>query len=188
MIENLALLKEWLEDKTLSDDQDVPAFAAEMKPDWIHSFEQANQPLYQIEKIKTINEDLDGKMHPETQVPFHRVELELPDGRKVEGVFPEFPARFEGKLDESQYLESDAKQFREANRQLLEQIKHNPELAETFTSEQLEQIEALETPDGYTWHHHEKPGVLQLVDEELHARTAHTGGRSLWGGGFEYRT
>lgn len=30
-------------------------------------------------------------------------------------------------------------------------------------------------------------GVLQLVDEETHAQTGHTGGREIWGGGSDYR-
>ena len=41
--------------------------------------------------------------------------------------------------------------------------------------------------EGYTWHHNEQPGVLQLVDEETHAETGHTGGREILGGGSEYR-
>ncbi|MFD0050074.1 HNH endonuclease [Actinomycetes bacterium NPDC127524] len=46
---------------------------------------------------------------------------------------------------------------------------------------------ANETPEGYTWHHSEVPGKLELVDEEIHAETGHTGGRELWGDGLENR-
>ena len=35
--------------------------------------------------------------------------------------------------------------------------------------------------DGYTWHHHQNAGILQLVDEEIHAKTWHHGGYSIWG-------
>jgi len=35
-----------------------------------------------------------------------------------------------------------------------------------------------ETPDGYTWHHHQEPGLMQLIETEAHKRTAHTGGFS----------
>ncbi|WP_264738038.1 HNH endonuclease [Cytobacillus firmus] len=35
--------------------------------------------------------------------------------------------------------------------------------------------------------HNQHPGVLELVDEETHGATGHTGGRELWGGGNEYR-
>ena len=37
------------------------------------------------------------------------------------------------------------------------------------------------------WHHSEQPGVLQLVDKDLHDKSGHTGGRNLWGGGTEHR-
>lgn len=36
-----------------------------------------------------------------------------------------------------------------------------------------------ETPKGYTWHHHQDKGRMQLVETEIHAKTGHTGGFSL---------
>lgn len=97
-------------------------------------------------------------------------------------MFPVFPAEYEAKLDESQYLDSDSKQFRACNEQLREAIKQDPELRAKFTEEQIAEIEAGETPTGYTWHHHEEPGRMQLVDSEIHAKTGHLGGKALWGG------
>lgn len=35
------------------------------------------------------------------------------------------------------------------------------------------------TPDGYVWHHHQDSGLMQLIDEDIHNRTGHTGGFSL---------
>lgn len=32
------------------------------------------------------------------------------------------------------------------------------------------------TPEGYTWHHHEEVGKMQLVPEDLHDEVKHTGG------------
>ena len=58
---------------------------------------------------------------------------------------------------------------------------------EQFTDRQLEQIRNGDKPEGYTWHHHEEPGRMQLVDSEVHRRTPHVGGWSLWGGGSEAR-
>ena len=40
---------------------------------------------------------------------------------------------------------------------------------------------------GYTWHHNQEEGVLQLVDKNVHEQTGHTGGRSIWGGGSDNR-
>jgi RHS repeat-associated protein len=36
------------------------------------------------------------------------------------------------------------------------------------------------TPRGYTWHHHQQYGRMQLVDSTIHHQTGHTGGFSLW--------
>jgi A nuclease of the HNH/ENDO VII superfamily with conserved WHH len=36
------------------------------------------------------------------------------------------------------------------------------------------------TPKGYTWHHHEDTGRMQLVDTKIHKTTAHTGGYAIW--------
>ena len=35
------------------------------------------------------------------------------------------------------------------------------------------------TPTGYTWHHTEKPGILQLIPTDLHKNVPHTGGKAI---------
>ncbi|MDD2507559.1 MAG: HNH endonuclease [Aliarcobacter skirrowii] len=134
-------------------------------------------------KIKTRNEDLEGREHPVTGVPYEKDTLR--DGR--EGVFPKFPSIAEVQLPEELYQETDAKQFRACNEDLKEQIKNNPELRAKFTPEQIEQIENGRTPSGYTWHHHQQDGKMQLVETEVHDKSGHTGGKVLWGGGQENR-
>jgi hypothetical protein len=37
-----------------------------------------------------------------------------------------------------------------------------------------------QTPNGYTWHHHQTTGRMQLVESKVHMKTGHTGGFSLW--------
>jgi DNase/tRNase domain of colicin-like bacteriocin len=36
------------------------------------------------------------------------------------------------------------------------------------------------TPAGYTWHHHQQTGRMQLVEYKTHRMTGHTGGFALW--------
>lgn len=36
------------------------------------------------------------------------------------------------------------------------------------------------TPAGYTWHHHQELGLMQLVDADVHGAFAHTGGVSVY--------
>jgi hypothetical protein len=39
-------------------------------------------------------------------------------------------------------------------------------------------------PNGYSWHHHQDVGKMQLVDIDEHQLAAsHTGGMAIWGGG-----
>ncbi|MED4462700.1 HNH endonuclease [Metabacillus fastidiosus] len=76
-----------------------------------------------------------------------------------------------------------------ANETLYESIQENPDLARELglSSFDIQGLMNGETPKGYTWHHHEQPGVIQLVDSETHENTGHTGGREIWGGGSDHR-
>jgi len=140
-----------------------------------------------VKEINTRNESLEGQKHPETGVPFERKKVENDKGEKVEGVFPEFESAKDVKLPKELEQATDAEQFRECNKQLKEAVNKDEKLKEKFDAEQLEQIENGDTPDGYTWHHAEERGKMQLVDSETHAKTGHTGGKVIWGGGSENR-
>ena len=54
-----------------------------------------------------------------------------------------------------------------------------------FTAEQLEDIANGILPEGFTWHHNEEQGLMQLVETAVHAQTGHTGGMSIWGQGYD---
>jgi hypothetical protein len=71
---------------------------------------------------------------------------------------------------------------REATLLLNEAIKNNPSIANQYNERQLQQISEGIKPTGYTWHHHQEEGVLQLVDSTVHGRTGHTGGQTIWTG------
>lgn len=144
------------------------------------------QPLFE-NSITTRNEKLEGKTHPETGVPYERKTVETNTGEIIKGVFPVFESDFNAKLPDELLEASDSKQFKEANEQLKDSVDNNPDVAKLFNEEQLEDISNGKTPEGYTWHHSEEKGTLQLVDTETHASTGHTGGKSIWGGGNENR-
>ncbi len=139
-----------------------------------------------VRHIRCRNEGLEGERHPITGVPFERKQIEV-NGEIVEGVFAQFDSAYTCTLPEELYQASNAAQFEHATDQLREAVTADPELRAQFTEEQLEQIANGETPDGYTWHHAENPGELQLVDTTIHAQTGHTGGQVVWGGGAENR-
>lgn len=132
------------------------------------------------------NESLEGDCHPITGVPFERVQIDI-NGEIVEGVFPQFESQYTVELPEELYEASNKEQFNYANDKLSEAVKNNLELKENFNSEQLEQTNNGDRPDGYVWHHAEKPGELQLIDKDIHDKTGHTGGQVVWGGGSNNR-
>uniref|UniRef100_UPI000466DF15 HNH endonuclease n=1 Tax=Bacillus subtilis TaxID=1423 RepID=UPI000466DF15 len=128
--------------------------------------------------LKTVNlkmGHLKNEKHPKTGIPYDK------DG------FPIFKAKFDTKIDSSLYKESDYLQFKDATLKLKEEIEKDPILRNQFNDLQIEMIKAGETPDGYTWHHHQESGRMQLVDQKVHRKTGHTGGRHLWGGGSKNR-
>ncbi|THE11944.1 HNH endonuclease [Bacillus timonensis] len=144
--------------------------------------------MVDAEEISTRNDALAGSFHPETNIPFMEKTVEVPDG-PITGTFPVFESVYDVQLQEEMYLQSDSVHFTYANVELYEAIESNSTLAQELglNSADIEQLAQGNTPEGYTWHHSEEAGVLQLVDEETHHNTGHTGGRELWGGGAEYR-
>ncbi|WP_288222361.1 HNH endonuclease [uncultured Clostridium sp.] len=136
---------------------------------------------------KCDNEDLEGKKHEGSGVEYVRKTIEV-NGVKVEVVVPNFDSAFDAQLPEDLLKESNPKQFKECNDQLKDAINKDPELRNKFTEEQIEDIMDGKTPEGYTWHHDVETGKMELVETKLHDRTqggaAHTGGKSIWGGGY----
>ncbi|MGD6816334.1 HNH endonuclease [Metabacillus sp. 113a] len=148
-----------------------------------------NTNAHNGEKIETTNDHLAGLDHPETGVAFYEKTIELPNGEAVIGIFPDFDIEYGVIIDQSLYLQSDYVQFSYANQELYAAVMEDPNLAKDLrlNEEDVQLLKNGDTPEGFTWHHNEEPGVLQLVEEEQHTNTGHTGGRELWGGGSEYR-
>lgn len=139
-------------------------------------------------KIPCRNANLVGRVHPETGVPFKNKTIKI-DGQDVEGVFPDFTKHtaFETKLPPDLHKKSDFEHFSHCNQELKKAFDKGVLKNENFSKQQFDQIKNGDPPRNYTWHHNESPGKMQLVDTEIHSRTGHTGGRSIWGGGTEFR-
>ncbi|WP_100333115.1 HNH endonuclease [Bacillus alkalisoli] len=147
---------------------------------------EAAEPV-DIQSMNTINAELAGSTHPVSGIPYEVQTVETPDGNYVQGVFPIFDSMYDATIPPEHYESSDYTHARLANDQLAQAVEMDPSLQSQFSSMQLEQIQDGETPDGYTWHHHEEMGKIQLVETEPHDQSGHTGGRSIWGGGSENR-
>ena len=124
-----------------------------------------------VSKSKPVNYKYRNKYHPKTKVRYNR------------RGFPVFASMGNCNLPTNLIQESDSIQFRKCNNLLWKGIQANPSIKERFHPEQLEQLRRGQTPDGYTWHHHQSKGKLELVDKEIHNQTGHTGGKAIWGGG-----
>ena len=131
--------------------------------------------------LKTRNESKEGQIG-EDGVEYMRKTIEV-NGVEVEGVFPQFESTIDVQMPDRLTQASDSQQARYCNHELKEKIKSDPEFSKQFNEEQLEQIENGETPDGYTWHHNEEPGKMQLISTEEHQSNSHTGGKRIWCGG-----
>lgn len=151
------------------------------------AFERQNLNKNEIIKLHAPNESLDGKKHPITEVEFYKKTIQV-NGQRIEGVFPIFESKFDVMLPYHLRTASDEVQFKYCVNKLKIAIDNSPELRKKFTKTQLERIKAGEPRiPGLTWHHHESPGRMQLVNSEVHAKTSHIGGKSIWGGGQDYR-
>ncbi|ARU90790.1 hypothetical protein B9K09_19215 [Pseudomonas sp. M30-35] len=74
-------------------------------------------------------------------------------------------------------------QMKLATKDLSGAIQQGQVRASSFTAKQLQQISAgAKKIDGYTWHHHQDSGRMQLVPELLHKKTGHIGGEAMGGG------
>ena len=112
-----------------------------------------------------------GKTHPVTGVKFDN------DG------FPIFESKYNIKLDPADYSKSRGTHFDRASKALYEQIKRDSELASKFTAKEIEIFKEVGVPKRFTWHHNQEPGLMQLVDRNIHRKTGHDGGFSIWGPG-----
>jgi hypothetical protein len=153
------------------------------------TIENSSLETLKVQNIETINSKLEGTLHPETKVPLERKTVELLDGSKIDAVFPDFREyrQFEVKLPDNLLKASDNIQFDYCNEKLKESYDKGTINIENFTDRQLEQINNVDKPEGLTWHHNEDIGKMELIPSDIHQATAHTGGKSIWGGGKEAR-
>lgn len=107
--------------------------------------------------------------------------------------FPIFDSRFDTILPNHLLGNQDeASHFRYANERLGALLEANPALAQQMglTQAQVDHLKRSppsgDPPPGFTWHHHQDVGRMQLVSTVDHqAHVPHTGGMAIWGGGYK---
>lgn len=96
--------------------------------------------------------------------------------------FPKFKSFYDIKLRRKDYKESREAHFYYANKKLYKKAQKNKRLSRMFTRNEMNDFKNGETPDKYTWHHHQNNGRLQLVSRKIHSEVNHIGGYKIWGG------
>ena len=100
----------------------------------------------------------------------------------------QFRTKFETLLDDV-HIGSGQRfsHYKAANQRLSQAIKKDPSLAKELglSAETIEKLStSIRPPNGYSWHHHQDVGKMQLVNIDEHQLAAsHTGGMAIWGGG-----
>ncbi|MFI8710097.1 WXG100 family type VII secretion target [Bacillus sp. NPDC077411] len=130
-----------------------------------YTYEGENGP----KTIRLRRGDLAGDKHPVTGIPYNA------DG------FPIFEPKGEVILEEKDFKKTRQAHDTICNKALYKQIMENPELASKFTETEIQALKRGDNPRGYTWHHHQDTGRMQLVEYEIHKDTGHTGGYRIWG-------
>lgn len=133
-----------------------------------------------LEQYEHVNIKTRMSRNPSVEYVEDTVDL---DDRTVTGKFPEFSSVKDIQLPQDLRFEKVNAQEKYCNEALLRDVTENPdEYRDIFTEKQMEQIRNHQTPEGYTWHHHQDVGRMQLVDSDIHKANRHDGGFVLWGG------
>ena len=107
------------------------------------------------------------------------------DGITYIGKFPNFSKyrKVRMRLPKEYYLKSRNEHFKYLDKELSKRVTENPEFAKKFTKKQIEEIKLGKGLKGYTWHHNESKGIMDLVETKIHNSTPHIGGNALWAKG-----
>lgn len=103
--------------------------------------------------------------------------------RQDDSSFPQFSPIYEVRLPVELYKVANKKQIAYCNEQLAKAIETDDVLESKLDMTELDRINLSHgmTPEHFVWHHHEIPGVMQLVDEEEHNQTPHMSAKIMWG-------
>ena len=97
--------------------------------------------------------------------------------------FPNFEkyVKYDTKLDIQEFRSKGSTgQMRLATKDLAEAIRKGQVRKSSFNTEQLRAIEKGKAKiPGYTWHHHQDTGRMQLIGEDLHHDTGHIGWEAM---------
>jgi hypothetical protein len=125
-----------------------------------------------VPRSNSKNVKLANDIHKKTDVPFDNRGFPIFDKDAI------FDTRLRSYVTN---VKDRATHMRSATQSLKDAIKNGSVRESQFTPQQLKAINAGEEKiPGYTWHHHQDVGRMQLVKTDVHAQTGHVGGFDMW--------
>jgi filamentous hemagglutinin len=124
-----------------------------------------------IPPVNTKNVKLAGKSYPVTGIVFDN---------KGYPIFDDVAA-FDTRLPIEPFRNASyTDQMRMASNDLAAAIQRGEVNSSIFSVNQLRQVQSgSERIDGFTWHHHQDTGQMQLVPRDIHGRTVHIGWEAM---------
>ncbi|HWJ80499.1 MAG TPA: HNH endonuclease [Niallia sp.] len=130
----------------------------------VETFKGNGKKVY--ETIK--NGNMANKYHPTTKILFNN------------NSFPVFPGR-KFTVTSRYWKSSTSTVWNQIKGEVKKTVTSDYNFSRLFTQKQINQIKNGKIPDDFRLHHHENSGTFQLVHKNLHDKTGHTGGKSIWG-------
>ncbi|MCB5200598.1 HNH endonuclease [Loktanella sp. TSTF-M6] len=158
-------------DEDLAETPSNAPYDARAWRDYYDEFYEGDVTSTTVPPYNAKNVPLAGQRHPNTGVVFDQ------RGFPVFDDFTVYDTRFTGPEFRNASYQT---QMRMGTRDLRTQIENNPQLRSQFNEAQLQAIQSGNAKiPGYTWHHHQDSGRMQLVDEDIHRNTGHIGGEAM---------
>lgn len=146
-------------------------------PGKVPTVKRINAKTVQVKVYKTynttlfknlVNGHLAGKYHPVTKVIF-----------TYQG-FPIFPGPT-FKISAKYWKSSNTTIWNQIKGNVKAELKTNTKFKKLFTQREISDINKGIKPANFRIHHHQNTGEIQLVHKNLHDKTGHTGGKTIWG-------
>ncbi|MGG0725080.1 T7SS effector LXG polymorphic toxin [Bacillus mycoides] len=157
------------------DDTTIKEFGYDSVEEFKEVVELTETYLNTKTKNNILNKPLAGGTHVKKGVDFDILGFPIFKGDDV---------KFTMKLKSASFKMPDRAQFKECTAELKGKIESGEISKELFTPEQLSDImKGKAKIKDLTWHHHQIPGKMQLVNSDVHG-VNHLGGNKLWGDGI----
>lgn len=146
-------------------------------PGKVPTIKRINATTVQVKVYKTynttvfknlVNGHLAGKYHPVTKIIFNYQGFPIFAGPKF-------------KISAKYWKSNNTTIWNQIKGNVKDELKTNADFKKQFTQKEISDINKGIKPANFRIHHHQNTGEIQLVHKNLHEKTGHTGGKTIWG-------